>query len=113
LTRQYLTAKGRSLSPCISKTSQRFQRAIRTKEHGAELLWVRGHQGTEDNEEADYRAKIAAKSGRLMNQPSIATPAGIRQTFKLYQPSTQARWWYKDTLKGLTYIVTDKGPFKC
>jgi len=43
------------------------------------LMWVKGHNGVAGNGRADSRAKEAAIRGKLMPEPSIAAPAGIRQ----------------------------------
>ena len=45
-------------------------------------MWVRGHQGTRGNEEADRRAKREVRLGR--KTPGVATPQGIKQEFPVY-----------------------------
>ena|SRR5437868_1392658 len=45
-----------------------------------------------------------------MNKPDIATPAGIRHLTR--GRSFQYKKWDHMALKGLTYIVTDRGPQK-
>jgi len=47
------------------------------------LMWVKGQRGVEGNERADERAKEGVRSGQWRSEPSIATPAGIRQAFTL------------------------------
>lgn len=65
----------------------------------------------EGNEEADSRARRSAWLDRRTAQPEIATPAGIRQAFPIH---SRPRWlkWDRQSLKGLTYIVTDRGLLK-
>jgi len=48
-----------------------------------QLMWVKGRSGVKGKGEADRRVKSTAIVGRLMRQPSIAAPAGIRQTYRL------------------------------
>jgi len=49
-------------------------------------------------------------TGCLMHKPSIATPAGIKQAHRLYQPSKEVQNWDRQAVKGFAY--TDRGPFK-
>ena len=74
-------------------------------------MWVRGHAGTKGNEIADRNAKIGAYGGRVIDQPSILTPAGIRHDHRIHSKGAHLKWTRKQ-LKGLTYIVTDRGPMK-
>jgi len=48
------------------------------------LMWVRGHQGEEGNEESDQMAKREVRVGERMHMPDIVTPAGIRQAYPLH-----------------------------
>jgi len=73
------------------------------------LMWVRGHQGVQGNEEADKRARREVKAGRRRQQAGVATLGGIKQEFPIY-PRAPAHWgWSPAALKGLVYMVTDKG----
>jgi len=74
------------------------------------LVWVRGHQGGEGNERADWRAKVEVEMGWRMNRPDIATPPGIRQEYPIPPKVPLHMGWSTRTIKGLVYIVTDKGP---
>jgi len=76
------------------------------------LIWVKGHNGVKGNEEANYRAKLEALNGSLLQKPNLATPASIKQAHPLYQHSSPVKSWDRQALKGLTYIVTDRGPFR-
>jgi len=53
-------------------------------ERPRELMWMRGHQGEEGNEEADKRAEMEVEMGRRVGGADIATPAGIRQEFPIH-----------------------------
>jgi len=74
------------------------------------LIWVRGYQGTGGNEKADKRAKQEVVMGRDMHQPDIAAPAGIRQAHRIYPRAPAHLRWSARAIKGLVYMVTDKGP---
>ncbi|KAF8418326.1 hypothetical protein EV426DRAFT_700547 [Tirmania nivea] len=73
------------------------------------VMWVKGHSGVEGNERADRKAKEVAWVGRRMLRPDVITPAGIRQAFPMGRPSKQTKW-NREALRGLTYMVTDRGP---
>jgi len=48
--------------------------------------------------------------GELMHTTDIATPAGIRQAHPIHSKAPWHLGWGRQVLRGLTYIVTDKGP---
>lgn len=56
-------------------------------------------------------ARRTAWLGKRTAQPEIATPTGhgIRQAFPMH---SKPRWlgWGRQALKGLTYVVTGRGP---
>jgi len=72
------------------------------------LMWVRGHQGVQGNEEADRKAKRTVRAGR--KTPGVATPQGIKQEFPVYPRAPAHFGWTANALRGLVYMVTDKGP---
>jgi len=76
------------------------------------LMWVKGHSGIEGNEKADKKAKEGVEMGQRMHMPDIVTPAGIRQayTYRLHGTAPDHLKWNGLALRGLTYMVTDKGP---
>ena len=75
------------------------------------VKWVKGHSGEEGNEQADRRAKEGVDRGVWRSDPSLATPAGIRQTYQLYEKKGHMKW-DRDEVRGLTYLHTDRGPMK-
>ena len=79
-------------------------------ERPRELMWVKGHDGVEGNEMADARAKREVRRGRRMHKPDIVTPAGIRQAYRLHEKTPAHLSWSRWAIRGLTYMVTDKGP---
>jgi len=74
------------------------------------LMWVKGHDGVDGNEMADKRAKREVEWGERMHKPDIVTPAGIRQAYRLHGGAPAHINWSRWALRGLTYMVTDKGP---
>ena len=80
------------------------------KERTRTLMWVRGHDGVEGNEMADRKAKEEVHRGEWMNKPDIVTPAGIRQAYRLHGKAPKHLSWSRWAVRGLTYMVTDKGP---
>ena len=76
---------------------------------GKRLSWVKGHDGTKGNEEADYKARETAWVGSMMHKPDTPTPAGIRQAFPLYH-TQKCKKWKNHEVKGLTYVYTHRGP---
>jgi len=73
------------------------------------LIWVKGHTGIEGNEQADGKAR-EVEMGIRMARPGIATPAGIRQAYPIQAKAPPHLSWPTRAIKGLVYIVTDKGP---
>ena len=72
------------------------------------LMWVRGHRGVQGNEMADKRARREVKKGR--GTPVVATPRGIKQEFPIYPRAPAHFGWSSAAVRGLVYMVTDKGP---
>ena len=74
-------------------------------------MWVKGHAEVEVNEAADRGAKIRAYGGRVVHRVSVLTSSGIRHDHRIHLKPPHFKWSRKQ-LKGLTYIVTDRGPMK-
>jgi len=91
-----------------TRTEEKLVRQMR--ERLRRLMWVRGHQGVRANEEADNRAKGEAWMGPRMHKPDIVTLAGIWQAFPLHTKAPKNLKWPRDAIRGLTYMLTDKGP---
>jgi len=72
-------------------------------------MWVKGHTGEKCKERADYSSKEAVAVRKVMHNPKIATPAGIRQKF-LIHPSVGLRELDRQAVRGLAYMVRDRGP---
>ncbi|RPB29655.1 hypothetical protein L211DRAFT_32240 [Terfezia boudieri ATCC MYA-4762] len=88
------------------------ERVVKAAGLGAkDLMWVKSHNVTRGNEQADARAKRITIIGRLMSKPSMTTPAGIRQAYPLHTRTPQTKW-DRDTLRGLMYLHTDRGPME-
>jgi len=73
-------------------------------------MWVRGHTGVQGNEEADKRARAEVTAGEWRSAAGIATPWSIKQEFPIYPKAPAHISWTAGALRGLTYMVTDKGP---
>ena len=67
------------------------------------LMWVKGHDGVEGNEEADARAKKEVEMGGRMHWPDIVTPAGIRQAYTLHSSVPAHLGWPRQAIRGLTW----------
>jgi len=84
---------------------------------------VKGYNGTKGNEEADrmagkivwlgawmqYQHRLVLRLG-TRRDVEIAMPAGIKQRFRIYPKAPAHINWAPAALKGLVYMVTDKGP---
>ena len=90
---------------------ERVVMAAEGREVGRGLEWVKGHSGVEGNERADERAREGVERGVWRSDPSLATPAGIRQAYPLFQKKRHMKW-DRDEVRGLTYLHTDKGPMR-
>lgn len=98
-----------STQPPRSWIEQRLQRSLAT--FGRRLMWGKGHSGVEVNEEANRKANIAAYGGRVGALWDQVTPAGIRQEYTMHSKQRHFSWDRK-SIKGLVYIVTDRGPLR-
>jgi len=74
------------------------------------LMWVKGHDGTKGNEEADKQARREVDMGYRLQKPDIATPAGIKAEFPIYPRAPKHIGWKAGAIKGLVHMITDKGP---
>jgi len=74
------------------------------------LMWVKGHSGVRGNEEADRIAGKTVRRGQRKREKAVATPAGIKQEFPIYPKAPTHMGWSARAVKGLVYMVTDKGP---
>jgi len=84
--------------------------ATQMAERPRTLMWVKGHDGVDGNEMADKKAKSEVEWGERMHMPDIVTPAGIRQAYRLHGKAPAHLKWTRWALRGLTYMITDKGP---
>jgi len=50
------------------------------------------------------------KMGKRMHKPDIVTPAGIRHAYRLHGKAPGHLKWNGMAIRGLAYMVTDKGP---
>ena len=76
-----------------------------------EMMWVKRYAGVEGNVAADGTAKIRAYGGSVVQRASILTLVGMRQDHPMHSKPLHLKWFRKQ-LKGLTFIVTDRGPMK-
>jgi len=56
------------------------------------------------------KAREGAELGWRMGRPDIATPAGIRQACPIHPKAPLHIRWSSRAIKGLVYMVTNKGP---
>lgn len=96
------------IEPARSWIELQLQKAIRKS---SMLMWVKGHSGVKGNEAADRKAKLRAYGGRVMQVAERITPAGIRQDFPIHSKPAHLSW-SQSAVKGLTYVVTNRGPLK-
>jgi len=82
----------------------------RMQERPRTLMWVKGHNGVEGNEEVDKKARKTVRRGRRTQETEISTPAGIKQEFPVYPKAPAHMKWPPRAVKGLVYMITDKGP---
>jgi len=70
------------------------------------LMWVnlKGHNGTDGNEEADGREKQEVEMGWRMYSPDIATPVGIKQAHPMHPKAPAHMRWSTRAMKGLVYM---------
>lgn len=61
------------------------------------------------NKIADRKAGMMVYRGRVSQLPDQVTPAGIRQEYRIHSRPKHLGWDHK-SMKGLTYIVTGRGP---
>jgi len=73
-------------------------------------MWVKGHHGVKGNEEGDRRAGAEVEMGWRLQKTVIATPTGIKQEFSIYPKAPAHLKWSSKVVKGLVYMVMDKGP---
>ena len=110
-------AIARCLNPASGVTrvgswiDEKIMKAMEKSEGRLTLMWVKGHSGVEGNERVDKRAKEWVMKGQWESEPSIATPAGIRQAYPLFRREPDMKW-NRPELKGLSYLHTDRGPMK-
>jgi len=67
-------------------------------------------QGVRGNEEADRRAGMEVELGWRLQKTVIAMLAGIKQEFPIYPAAPAHMKWTPVAVKGLVYLVIDKGP---
>lgn len=72
-------------------------------------MWVKGHSRVVGDEMADFKAKEGVALGIMKGAKSIATPAGIRQMYRISRKTRQVAEWDRNALEGLSYICTDRG----
>ena len=70
---------------------------------------MKEHSGIAGNEYADFKAEGAVAIGTLTHRRQTATTTGFRQEYFADRVSKQVKNWDRNSLKGLTYVVTAKG----
>ena len=105
-------AIGRAQGLKFERPRSQIEQIVVTAQSGKEkeIAWVKAYDGIPGNEYAGDKAQETGSIGRLLNQRQTATPGGIRALFRSNRISTQVKTWDRNSLRGLTYITTDRGP---
>lgn len=62
------------------------------------VMWVKGHQASRGNEEADKRAMQEVRMGIRMHTPDIAILAGIREAHPIHRRAPRHLGWPREVL---------------
>ena len=69
-----------------------------------------GHTGVAGNDAAD-RKRVWQSTVEESGYSQTRSPAGIRQEYPIH-PKPKHLGWDRKSMKGLTYIMTDRGPLR-